>query len=525
MKSLQKGIWIKSVPVCPSLYVTIGPFGIPGASGPAFPQANFPPSAFMIQPGSRPHSPGPLAPVAPPFAPPRATPPPPPRFPELGRTLLSEQPFVARIDHGQYVVLPDGKVTTPLGARNISGRIDMNALDLDFARIQVRNDTLHCDVPGFLEGGLAVMRSADPLPPFPPSAIHKPGSPSPLRYEAMSAERITMQSMSPSASLFNPIHLLSEAANYVEAKVSPHPPPSDRAAMEARREHLAADLKAGKPGEGKDRPFMPAIVRAYNRLNPGLNIRYVDGVKAAADHARLALSDPGPGSARYVCWLENYRHHITLDFRKAADGGLSMVGVDSLDFQGRPDRDWLKNQLQPALKADGHPPIKPLMIYTDVQKSLFGCGVFALGFAKSLWKDEAAAARLHGIARDPAQAPKNAKVRKYGDNDVVSVLDQKSAFAAAPAAFAKHLQSTADLKVIWDLRPGSKAEIVNDSGENLKKRRERVVTDKGLTPRSELDLQGKAKRKKFSNTRSADEKRLRMYDKGLAGWESDPGKS
>ncbi len=74
------------------------------------------------------------------------------RFPVLGQTLLTDKPFIARIAHGEYVVLCDGRVTTPMGAKSISGRIDLNAPNLDFNRIDVRHGALHCDTPGILIG-------------------------------------------------------------------------------------------------------------------------------------------------------------------------------------------------------------------------------------------------------------------------------------------------------------------------------------------------------------------------------------
>lgn len=43
-----------------------------------------------------------------------------------------------------------------------------------------------------------------------------------------------------------------------------------------------------------------------------------------------------------------------------------------------------------------------------------------------------------------------------------------------------------------------------------------------LMPRNELDAKGKAERKRFLNTRSVDEKRVRKYDQEPAGWESGP---
>ena len=46
------------------------------------------------------------------------------------------------------------------------------------------------------------------------------------------------------------------------------------------------------------------------------------------------------------------------------------------------------------------------------------------------------------------------------------------------------------------------------SGETAKKRRDRIVQQPGLPPKSSLDKAGKAERKHFENARSADEKRL-----------------
>lgn len=93
-----------------------------------------------------------------------------------------------------------------------------------------------------------------------------------------------------------------------------------------------------------------------------------------------------------------------------------------------------------------------------------------------------------GIAREHTLAPRKAKVRTLPDEPQ-----------------------------IWEVRLSSKGEIVNDSGETLKAAATGSWDPAGLTPRNGLDAKGKAERKRFVNTRSVDEKRMGMYDKGLAG--------
>ena len=95
-------------------------------------------------------------------APSRAPSPGPDRFPILGQTLLSDKPFIARLLGGEYVVLTDGRVTTPMGAKTIAGRINLDAPDLDFNRIEVRGDALHCDTPGMLAGHPVLARPHQP---------------------------------------------------------------------------------------------------------------------------------------------------------------------------------------------------------------------------------------------------------------------------------------------------------------------------------------------------------------------------
>jgi hypothetical protein len=407
--------------------------------------------------------------------------------PVIGHTLMTDRPIIAHLHGREYCVLADGHVTSPMGSRTMAGRINLDAPDLDFSRIHVRNDALHCDVPGFLVGGPAVARrTVGGISPLHP--VLSAPSPAPATRSNMN-NTVTREGISGSSPL---------------------------EALKARKVDLDGRIAAGRPVEGGDRPFMDAITTAYAAKHPGLNVHYKIGIGQAAAHAVEELAKPGTDSVRYVCWEPRSKHHIALDFRKSADGGISMVGIDSLNYQGRGDQRWMEEELKPAVRNAGSMDIKPLMVYTNVQRSHHGCGIFSLGFAKTIWKDPGAAETLHDLARNPDAAPlAHTPIRRMAGKDGVPFLDGKAAFSVLPAAFAKHLQSTKHLKEIRDLHPDLASQTVNGSGETLDTRRQRIESARTLPTADPSDKAATDALTRFVNGLSLDEKRIRMYDAAI----------
>jgi len=210
------------------------------------------------------------------------------------------------------------------------------------------------------------------------------------------------------------------------------------------------------------RPYTLDLITLENLKKPDFGLQYFESEEEIAQHIQYCIAN-GIEHSPMILYRDDYSHTVYFDY-KVIDGKPHLLMLDSIALERQENREEQEAQTQNHGANDQNlyveeidqkmkkslaqldTPVGFIACGTDVQKSQWGCNMFALNFAKQAYRDKTALDELHRA--DP-------------------LADQVLLSTMIPARFLKHDQSLADMSALTAFSTRARFEPVNQKQKTL----------------------------------------------------------